>query len=78
MSSDYLYDIEDNEKNSILLTMRASGFTELTILESEDKVNSSVSTLNLTPDETGWDNATKIVDALNEWVRHTKFLKEEK
>jgi hypothetical protein len=83
MSSDFLYDVEDDENNAVLLTMRASGFAELTIMEHDKLIEDTdiietegkIASLRLLPDESGWKNAEKIADALNSWVAHTKNLK---
>ena len=85
MSSDFLEDVEDCEGTSVLLTMRASGFAQLIIMEadklSEDQIivekEGKIVCLNLMPDEKGWKNAEMIADALKEWARHTKGLKNE-
>lgn len=82
MSSDFLYDVEDDENNVVILTMRASGFAKLTIMEPDkfveytDKIEKEgrMASLRLLPNESGWDNATKIADALNCWVEHTKKI----
>lgn len=33
-----------------------------------------VGTEDLSPDESGWENAEKIIKALNNWVAHTKEI----
>lgn len=77
MSSDYLYDVEDAKGNVVLLTMCASGFANLIMMDDDKdgEIEGNILRFDLTPDEAGWANASKVADALNEWVRHTKELK---
>lgn len=72
MSSDYLYDVECNGV-TVLLTMRASGFAELTILEPdlEDK-EGSIASFPLIPNKSGLENAEKIAEALKAWSEHIR------
>lgn len=37
-------------------------------------VEDAIASFQLTPDETGWKNATKIVNALNNWINHTQRI----
>lgn len=76
MSSDYLEDVEDAKGNVVLLTLHASGFSELTIMDDDKdgEIEGSILRFDLTPDEAGWANATKIANALNDWVEHTKRI----
>lgn len=77
MSSDYLENIIDNEKNIILLTMKASGFAQLTIMDDDKdgEIEGNIVSFNLTPDESGWNNAANIASALEAWIDHTKRIK---
>jgi hypothetical protein len=68
MSSDFLEDVEHEDK-SVLLTMRASGFAELTVLEG-DGDDDPLASFPLMPDKSGLENAKKIADALNAWSEH--------
>ena len=70
MSSDFLEDVEC-DGSSVLLTMRASGFAQLTVLEpdTEDK-EGRIASFPLTPNQLGLDNAEKIVTALKDWSNH--------
>lgn len=70
MSSDYLYDVDDENGSSVRLSMNAGGHAFL-YADGEDR-----NYFHLSPDEHGWKNAEKIVEALNEWIRHTKSVKE--
>lgn len=70
MSSDYLEDVECND-TVVLLTMRASGFAELTILERDKgEVEGDLASFPLYPNKLGLLNARKIADALKEWAEH--------
>jgi hypothetical protein len=76
MSSDYLEDVEDAKGNVVLLTMHASGFANLTMMDDDKdgEIEGNILRFDLTPDEAGWANASKIANALNEWVEHTKRI----
>lgn len=65
MSSDFL-DVDDVNGSTVLLSMKASGDAFLTILGSENA--------ELSPNETGWKNAEKIVEAIKAWIEHTKKI----
>lgn len=72
MSSDFLEDIDDDHQgNCVLLSMNAHTHAFLTILSEEDSIHYC-----LPPDEVGWRNAQKIVDALNCWIEHSKRIAE--
>lgn len=79
MSSDFLYDVEDENKNVVLLTMRASGFAELTLMDDDKdgEIEGNIVSFGLTPDEFGWENAESIISALTEWVSHTKRISQD-
>lgn len=80
MSSDYLEDVQDDKETVVLLTMRVNGFAELTIMEADElientdiiKRDGAMATLRLPPNEEGIANATKIANALSNWVQHVK------
>jgi hypothetical protein len=85
MSSDFLEDVEDSEGNVVHLAISPlSGFAKLTILQHDDlvfiksiatngiKIEGDIVSFHLLPDETGWKNAAKIADALNNWIQNTK------
>ena len=75
MSSDYLYDVEDNEETVVLLSMRVGGFAELTTIKKDETgIEGGIVSFCLTPDEKGWANAEKIANALNDWIQHTKNI----
>lgn len=71
MSSDLL-DINADDRNvDIGLEVKASSHAWLT-LSGEDEY----CMYHLTPDDDGWSKAEAIVEALQEWIRHSKSLKE--
>lgn len=76
MSCDMLEDVEDARKNTVLLTMRASGFAQLTVMgptmdpDVPGSVDGPMAEFDLTPDTAGLQNAQKIIDGLREWQRH--------
>lgn len=75
MSSDFLYDIKDDMLNSVDLTIYVGGFAELAISEHDKSISDTeakIVSFRLIPDETGWSNAEKIANALNDWIKHTK------
>lgn len=78
MSSDLMEDVECNGA-SVLLTMRANGSAELTVLEADlAEEEGSVAIFPLMPDERGLENAQKIITALAAWsevVRHFGLAK---
>ena len=60
---------EDNNGSTVLLSMKASGDAFLTI--SGDEFSGWY---HLPPNSLGWENASKIADALKAWVEHTKRI----
>jgi hypothetical protein len=80
MSSDFLEDVECNGA-AVLLTMRASGFCELTIFEKDelneiDEVikDGQLASFPLLPNKLGIENAEKIAKALKSWIEHIKLV----
>lgn len=70
MACDFLDVDDDANGSSVLLSMKASGDAFLTIIGSENAED-----YHLTPNEIGWKNACKIVDALKAWIDHTRTIK---
>lgn len=86
MSSDLIQEnIPDRKGISILLTYYTGGAADLTLMlpdrdENDNPIEvtpSDAITYNLTPDDTGWEHAKIIADALNYWIEHTKSLQQE-
>jgi len=74
MSSDYLEEVEC-DGTVVLLTMRASGFAELTILEPDtEKGEGAIASFKLKPNQDGLDNARRIASALTAWAEHIKLV----
>ena len=72
MSSDYLEDVECNG-TVVLLTQRASGFAELTVMEpDQDDKEGDIARFPLFPNKLGIENATKIAEALKAWAEHVQ------
>jgi hypothetical protein len=74
MSSDFLEDVKCNGTTT-LLTMRASGFAELTILEPDmGHELGGIARFPLVPNKLGLENAEKIAAALRAWAEHVKLV----
>src|ERR1700753_1400972 len=70
MSSEFLDDIENDYRDTtVLLSMKASGDAFLCV-SGEDNSHD----YHLPPNEKGWNNAKKIIEALDEWIKHTKRI----
>ena len=70
MSSEYLEDVECDGR-VVLLTMRASGFAELTVLEPDTVSREGpIASFPLYSNKFGIENAKKIADALMDWAAH--------
>jgi hypothetical protein len=65
MSSDLLVDCDDNKGTGIYLSTNVHGFARVYIIG-----NNEGDDFELTPDKQGFENAEKIISALQEWVRH--------
>jgi hypothetical protein len=66
MSCDLLEDCEDKTGSILNLAMFSSGFARLYVISE----NNNIHDFELTPDKQGFENAEKIISALQEWVRH--------
>lgn len=86
MSSDFSEEIEDHDGNRILFAMTASGLGDLTIVTKCTRCcheeccdhDDLVGGFGFDPDEQGWDSASKIANAISDWVVHTRELHENK
>jgi hypothetical protein len=67
MSTDFLQVDDDANGVSVLLSMKASGDAFLTVQGDFFCVY-----YHLPPNETGWRNAESIVDAIENWINHSK------
>jgi len=63
MSSDLLEDVDDKNGACVMLSMKASGYAHLTIIDNEDE---SID-FELEPNEIGLALAEKIENALRAW-----------
>lgn len=70
MSCELLDVPDDQENNSILITMVASGVISLTVLDG--KIDENIARYIMQPDATGVENAKSIAEALLGWIDHIK------
>lgn len=77
MSADlYISEIEETKHGFISVKMNAHGVAFITV--GDPYHSESYSTFNIPPTPEGWKEATNLIGALQEWVRHTKELEEQR
>jgi hypothetical protein len=77
MSSDlYTSEIDDDVYGTLCLEMPVHG--NLRIIAYDPGNRDLVGCVNLPPNPEGWKEAENLIGALQEWMRHTKELEEQR
>lgn len=75
MSSDLLDINADDHNVDIGIEVKSNGHAWITLVGD---IEGEFCTYHLTPNNDGWTKAKCIIEALNEWISHTKTLEEMK
>ena len=76
MSADlYTSEIDSEKHGDLFLAMKVGGNLRMSVLEPG---NGRGACFSLPPTPEGWTEAERIIGALQEWVRHTKELEEQR
>ena len=76
MSADlYTSEIDSEKHGDLLLEMKVAGYLRMVVLEPG---NGGGACFSLPPTPEGWKEAENLIGALQEWVRHTKEMEEQR